>query len=236
LYIHESVMISVEHRKAYLDHFTEVWGPKSRQLYGMRCFGVWATSGSTGAWPEAIVMWELEGLHHLTGMMTGEFDFLKEPVAQSSDHYDQFWSSAPPGVVPTMGFDRLLMSSALSPSIEDLVESGMRGEGYYHETVSVRPGGAIEYLALCERELVPAVQAYGPRFVGGFRTLLRSDDEVVLLWALPTWAEWECFARDVGRDPELEGFREAASALEARAVSKLLVGAAKSPMESGRLL
>ena len=47
LYIHESVVISVAHRKAYLQHFTDVWGPRSRELYGMRCFGVWATSGST---------------------------------------------------------------------------------------------------------------------------------------------------------------------------------------------
>ena len=75
LYIHESIMISVEHRKQYLDHFTDVWGPKSRELYGMLCFGVWATSGSTGPWPEAIVMWELEGLHHLTGMMNGDSNF-----------------------------------------------------------------------------------------------------------------------------------------------------------------
>ena len=128
LYIHESVVISVEHRKAYLQHFTDVWAPRSRELYGMRCFGVWATSGSTGPWPEAIVMWELEGPHHLTGMMTGEFDFLKDPVSEAADHFEQFWATAPPGVVATTGFDRLLIASATSRPIAELVaaECGVR--------------------------------------------------------------------------------------------------------------
>ena len=139
LYIHESVVISVEHRKAYLQHFTDVWGPRSRELYGMRCFGVWATSGSTGPWPEAIVMWELEGTHHLTGMMTGEFDFLKDPVSEAADHFEQFWATAPPGVVPTSGFDRLLIASAASRPIEELVAAGVRGEGYYHQIRHGRP-------------------------------------------------------------------------------------------------
>ena len=236
LYIHESVVISVAHRKAYLQHFTDVWGPRSRELYGMRCFGVWATSGSTGPWPEAIVMWELEGSHHLTGMMTGEFDFLKDPVSEAADHFEQFWATAPAGVVPTSGFDRLLIASATSRPIEELVAAGVRGEGYYHQIVTVGPGDGPEYLALCEGELAPVVETYGPQLVGAYRTILRSEDEVLLLWALPTWSAWEPFEGQLRDDVRLDSFRRASRSLGARSVAKLLVGAPGSPMEIGHLL
>jgi len=70
LYIHETIRISVEQRKAYLDHFCS-WGRITRELYAMRCYGVWATVGSTGPWPEAIVLWELDGLDALARMLSG---------------------------------------------------------------------------------------------------------------------------------------------------------------------
>ncbi len=236
LYIHESIMISVEHRKQYLDHFTDVWGPKSRELYGMLCFGVWATSGSTGPWPEAIVMWELEGLHHLTGMMNGEFEFLRKPVEQAEDHFDQFWASAPTGVTPTMGFDRLLVGSPSSRSIQSLVEEGVRGAGYLHQTISVREGTAPDYLTRYESEVVTVVEQHGPRYVGGFRTLLRSDDEVIVIWALPSWSDWEYFGRGVRQEGQLQQFYQDGDMFRERVVAKLLVGSAGSPMEAGRLL
>ena len=53
LYIHETIRISVQHRKEYLDHFCN-WGSITREPYDMRCLGSgppWAArkpgSGST---------------------------------------------------------------------------------------------------------------------------------------------------------------------------------------------
>jgi hypothetical protein len=48
LYIHETIRISVQHRKEYLDHFCN-WGSITRELDDMHCLGVWATVGSTEA-------------------------------------------------------------------------------------------------------------------------------------------------------------------------------------------
>ena len=235
VYIHETIVITVAERKAYLDHFTDVWGPRSRELYGMTCFGVWATSGSTGSWPEAIVIWELEGPHHLTAMMTGEFDFLTRPVT-GGDHYERFWGSAPEGVVPTHGVDRLLEPSEGSRPIADLVAEGVHGAGYFHETVALAPGAAPEYLECYERAYVPVAECYGLQLVGAFRTLLRGDAEAVCLWALPAWQAWEHLVTDLPTDPRLAEFRATSAALGAAPVGKLLVGAARSPMEQGLLL
>ena len=35
-----------------------------------------------------------------------------------------------------------------------------------------------------------ALGAHGWDLIGGFRTAMVDDDELLLLWAIPTWAEW----------------------------------------------
>ena len=56
----------------------------------MNCFGVWATVGSTGAWPQTVNMWELNGWKALAANFEhGNDDFVTDHdalVGTSSEH------------------------------------------------------------------------------------------------------------------------------------------------------
>jgi hypothetical protein len=191
VYIHETIQITVQHRKQYLDHMTGVWASKSRELYGMRCYGVWATVGSTGPWPEAVVLWEIAERAALSRMLSGEFNFLSDSGAPIKDHFATFWASAPPGVHATSGVDRLLEPTASSLAVADLIAGGAKGAGYYHETIRCRPGAIDDLLAQYEPDWKPLNEEQGLRFLGAWRTLLRNETEAIVLWALPHWNHWE---------------------------------------------
>ena len=61
VYIHEFIDIIGHNRARYMHHMTANWVPVARAERNQQCFGVWATVGSTGRWPEVVNMWELDG-------------------------------------------------------------------------------------------------------------------------------------------------------------------------------
>ena len=61
VYIHELIDIIGQNRARYMHHMTANWCPIGRAERDMLCYGVWATVGSTGRWPEVVNMWELPG-------------------------------------------------------------------------------------------------------------------------------------------------------------------------------
>lgn len=236
LYIHETIRISVEHRKAYLEHFCS-WGRLTRELYAMRCYGVWATVGSTGPWPEAIVLWELDGLDALARMLSGEFAFLRRDDASEGsaipDHHALFWGSAPTGVVATDGVDRVLAPGPGCLTLDRALERGVRGTGYYHELARVQPGRAPEYLELYAKHWRPFLEQLGLRALGSWRTRLRNDSEALALWALPDWSAWTRLERALDDSPEAREWRRLCAPLDLDWDAKLLAPAARSPLDSG---
>jgi len=232
LYIHETIRINVRHRKEYLDHFCN-WGPITRKLYEMRCLGVWATVGSTDAWPEAIVMWELDGLDGLTRMLSGEFAFLQHEDAEIPDHYELFWGGAPDGVTATSGYDRVLLPGAGTPTLESALASGVTGIGYYHEISRMRPTLAPEFLELYDEHWRPFLESLGMRLVGAYRTLLKNDSEALALWALPEWSCWSALERALATAPEARDWRQRCEPLGLDWDAKLLTPAARSPLNAG---
>ena len=235
LYIHETIMISVKHRKAYLDLMTDVWGPKSRELHNMFNFGAWATNGSTGVWPEAVVLWELESQAAFGRMLSGEYKHLDDPNAAIGDHYELFWGAAPRGVTDTQDVDRLLEPTAPSPSIGEALKAGVVGAGYYHQTIACRPGAVDELLAAYEAEWRPVAEAHGLRFVAAFKTLLRNQSEAIVLWALPAWTDWEKIGV-IETDARASRFNKAVAGMGIDWHGKLLVPAARNPLNIGKLL
>jgi hypothetical protein len=232
LYIHETIRISVRHRKAYLDHFCG-WGAITRELYAMRCFGVWATVGSTDAWPEAIVLWELDGLDALARMLSGEFAFLRQPGAKIPDHYELFWGNAPPGVVDTDGYDRVLSPGPGALTLDQALARGVRGVGYYHELARVTAPRAPEYLELYDKHWRPYLEHLGLGRIGTWRTRLRNDSEALALWALPAWDAWTRLERALDDSPETREWRRLCAPLGLDWDAKLLTPAARSPLDTG---
>ena len=236
IYIHETINVTVAKRRAYLDHFTDVWAPRSRELNELHCFGVWGTNGSTGAWPEAILMWELDGYEAFSRMMSAEFAHLTDDHAAIGDHYDMYWASAPDGVVDKDGFDRVLAPTPATPSLDEAIAAGIKGAIYYHQIVTVRPGAVDDYLERHDAEWRPIAENHGLVFVGSYRTMLRNDSEAVVLWALPDHALFERVDTTLRTDPKAREFVRSTSNLGVDWVGKVLVGAPANPLDTGRRL
>jgi hypothetical protein len=167
--------------------------------------------------------------------LSREFDYLSDPNAQADDHYKKYWANAPEGVVDTGGVDRLLSPTASSPSIQEAINTGIKGAGYYQETITTRPGGIRTFLDRYEAEWRPLAEAHGLQFVSAFRTLMRNDAEAIVLWALPEWGAWEQI--DVmNQDPRAARFHAATAELSPDWSGKLLAPAAQNPLNIGRML
>lgn len=234
IYIHETITITVKERQDYLDLFC-TWGPITSRLYGMECFGVWATVGSTGPWPEAICMWELADVDALAAMLSGEFQYLVDDDSEVGGHYETFWGTHP-HLQPTDGVDRLLVPTASSPRIADALAQGIRGQGYYHEIVTTSPGRIEEYLERHERVFRPLAEANGLVFLGAYRTLLRNDTEAVVIWGLPTWAALRALDGELRTGAAAQEWRAWTLQVGATWEGKLLTPAARSPLSTGELL
>jgi hypothetical protein len=73
VYIHELIDIVGHNRARYMHHMTANWVPVALAERNQRCFGVWATVGSTGRWPEVVNMWELDSWDGLVRNFEVEF-------------------------------------------------------------------------------------------------------------------------------------------------------------------
>jgi hypothetical protein len=168
-------------------------------------------------------------------MLSGEYAHLRDASAAVGDHYQIFWASAPEGVRDRSGFDRLLEPTPASPSLASAITAGIRGAGYYHETIRSRPGTIREVLRHLESEWKPLAEERGLRFVAAFRTLMRHDSEAIALWALPEWSAWERIDAISG-DSRARAFREKLAGLDVEWEGKLLAPAAENPLNIGRAL
>src|SRR5262249_55969786 len=140
IYIHELLDIIGHNRARYMHHMTANWCPIGRVQRQMLCFGVWATVGSTGAWPQLVKLWEPDG-------GTGPADSF-EPARVGGGAQDPslaaWWSVA--AELRRGGLDRIAVPEPWSPTIEELTATGTKGMVYAHELVELSPGGARPFL------------------------------------------------------------------------------------------
>ena len=132
IYIHEFVDIILQNRAAYIMHMTEGWEPIGRER-NMKCFGVWATVGSSERWPETTNIWELDGIHAMARNLEIEFN---NPKHQDPT-LEVWWSKAQE--YRSGGYDRLVRPAPYSPTIEENVKAGTKGGVYYHEMIRTAP-------------------------------------------------------------------------------------------------
>jgi hypothetical protein len=228
IYIHELIDIRGHNRAKYQHHMTANWVPVALEERNQRCYGVWSTIGSTGAWPQVVNMWELDGwdglVHNFEVETGGGRD--QDPTLAA------WWSTA--ATFRRGGFDRIVVPDEESRGIEQLCADGVRGALYCHEVVSVPPGRAGDLLGLVRAQGEDAYEAEGLELVGAFRTAMRADDECILLWACPSWAVWGDFEQAWSAGGELSGWRGALLDLGASWHRTVLVDAELSPMRIGR--
>jgi len=184
VYIHEFIDIIGHNRARYMHHMTANWVPVALEERNQRCFGVWATVGSTGRWPEVVNMWELDGWDGLVGNFRHELvgGGMQDPALA------EWWAVA--ASLRRGGVDRIVVPEPWTRPIDGLVADGVRGELYAHELVTVPAGTAPDFLAAVAEVAVPAHAALGLDVVGAFRVAMVNDSEAIVIWAVPDWDTW----------------------------------------------
>jgi hypothetical protein len=228
IYIHELIDVAGHNRARYQHHMTANWVPTAIEERGQRCYGVWSTVGSTGRWPEVVNMWELDGWDGLVR----NFEVETAGGRDQDPSLREWWSVA--ASLRRGGFDRILVPDEQSQPIDELCGAGVRGELYCHEIVEVRPGHAQLLLGAVRSRAEQAYRTQGLELVGAFRTVLRADDECVLLWACPSWAAWGDFEQAWADGGELAAWRRSLIELGARWHRTLLIDAELAPLRLGR--
>jgi hypothetical protein len=190
VYIHEFIDIVGHHRADYMHHMTANWSPNAQEERGQRCYGVWATLGSTGRWPEVVNIWEHDGWDGLAA------SFATEAVGRGAQDpkLAKWWAKA--AEFRRGGVDRILVPAPWTRTITQLCADGVTGACYAQELVAVRPGAATDLLERVRIGADDVRDAFGWELAGAWSTAMTNDDECILLWAIPTWDAWAAFERD----------------------------------------
>lgn len=228
VYIHEFVDIRGQNRANYMHHMTANWGPIGQRERNQLCFGVWGTVGSTGHWPQVVNMWEEAGWEGLASSFRHE---LGHPTLQDPS-LAEWWARA--SGFRRGGRDRIMVPAPWSPTIGELCAAGARSESYAHELVSLRPGTAWDLLDRVHDEARNAYGRFGLSLVGAWATAMVPDNEVLLVWAIPTWEQWAAFESSQRADGPIRKWRETLGGFALDWHRILLVDAPLAPLRLGR--
>ncbi len=188
VYIHELIDIIGHNRARYMHHMTANWGPIGRAERGQKCFGVWATVGSTGRWPQVVNLWEYQSWealgHNFEVELTGSG--LQDPSLQS------WWAEA--AKLRSGGLDRIMVAPDWSPSVDEHCAGGIVAPvGYLHETITTGPGGARALMESFRTAGQDAMAVHGLHLVAALATAMSNDHEVIMIWSIPDWGTWAGF-------------------------------------------
>lgn len=227
VYIHEYINIIGANRANYFRHMTTDWGHIGRSERRQLCFGVWGTVGSTGRWPEVVNLWEYQSWEDLAE----NFSFETGSDTMQDKSLERWWLAAQQ--YRSGGFDRLLVPALYSPGIEQICEQKRIGaKVFLHEIVNVRPGSAQDYLALMEEHWLASAEELGLSLVGAFRTSMRNDSEVVLIWSMQEWSDWAKI-QNAEQAPVLKAWRDRSKDIALDWSGHLMCSAPASPLRTG---
>jgi hypothetical protein len=229
VYLHEYIDIIGAGRADYFEHMTAGWREAAAERR-QRTFGIWGTLGSTGRWPEVVNLWEYDDWDHLAETFDHETAGKR---GMQDPKLETWWRKAQ--TMRRGGYDRLLIPSAASPSIAEVIARGIVGwRVFRHDLVGVVPGEARNYLAAVESELVPLMGRLGATLIGAYRTAMRDDSEVLLIWAIRDWRTWSALETGLDEDPAARAWRDRTRAIAPQYSSHLMCSAPLSPTETGR--
>ena len=227
-YIHEFIDIRGAHRADYMQHMAANWSPEAQQERNQLLFGMWAVLGSTGHWPQVCNIWEEPGLDGLAS------SFEREAVGTGlqDPRLERWWNKA--AEFRRGGFDRILLPAPWMPTIEESLAAGTRATVFAHEILRCEPDTAVDLLDLANTAARRAYEGFGWQLAGAWSTVMRDDDEAILLWALPDWKSWADAETAQRSDPGLLAWRSDARRVTTDWQRILLVAAPLCPFRTGR--
>ncbi len=228
VYIHELIDVIGHNRPRYMQHMTANWCPVAREERNQLCLGVWATIGSTGAWPQVVNMWELDGWDGLAANFAHETG----GGMDQDPSLAEWWAVA--ASMRRGGLDRIVVPTPWTRSVEQLCADGVRGTVYAHELFSVAPGAIGDLLDALDNVGRPAVEVLGMTAVGAYEVAMADRSEAVVIWALPDWPTWVTYEQGWDLGGALDEWREALRSLGASWRRQLMVDAPLAPLRTGR--
>ena len=227
VYTHEFIDIITTNRPNYMHHMTANWSPIAQEERDQLCFGVWGAVGTTTRWPRVVNMWEEAGFD---GLAAGLGPELGRPNLQD-EKLEKWWNEA--ANYRSGGFDRVLIPAPWTRTIAELCADGVKGVAYAHETITLAPGGADDFLSAVCDEAIAAYEPFGWELVGALKTSMHDDSECIVIWAIPAWPQWAELEKAISLDPALRSWRE--RIWNARGFERFLMcDAPLSPMKIGR--
>lgn len=201
LYLHETITIVGTGSEAYKRHTGEGRGrgPQSAPLVG-----TFQQSGSTGAWPIVVNLWEMAGWAAWGDLLEYQYVGGDQPADLKT-----WWTKATEW--RSGGFDRILEPAEWSPTRAELVARGVRGRAVVQEIATLQPGAADAYLDAVGERWLPEAQRFGATLLGAYRTAMR-DTEAVVLWVLPDFRAFTAMLAARAIDPAARAWQHAAHA------------------------
>jgi hypothetical protein len=199
LYLHEVIHIVGTGSEAYKRHTGErrPAGPAGTLV------GTWQQSGSTGAWPRVVNLWEMRGWDGWADIL--EYQYARHGAQPPG--LRRWWTEA--AKLRSGGFDRILEPAPWSPTRDELIARGVRGLAFLQEIATVLSGAADAYLDAVAGEWRPVAERRGLTLVGAWRTAMR-DTEAVLLWGFATLRDYTRHLADFRAAAETRAWAERA--------------------------
>jgi hypothetical protein len=169
---------------------------------GGQCIANWVPIFLTGQWPQIVGFWQMPG--GWDGF-AAHFDSHPELFHEPLDR----WYGERSG-----GFDRVLVGSDFSPTLDDIVVGGLRAPVVLHETVRLRPGAAPEYVGRLGELKATLADQPGIDLFGAYTVAFRNDSEVIVVWAFPDVAALTRTRSVPEEFPELTAWAKVSAGLE----------------------
>lgn len=200
VYVFERIDVIGAGRGELLEMLRSRLAPHLEEEYGVRLVGAWATVGSTGRWPEASALWEMDGWDHFARAQAARFPLEeKDPLGCELARHSLGLRAATRRA--------LLAATAFSPGRERIRAERREGPVVLCESVEARSGRLSAYHDAVEAELLPLARARGVSLLGCFAHALRPNRGLAL-WSYPSWddlaramtalaedAEWSAWER-----------------------------------------
>lgn len=201
LYLHEMIHIVGTGSEPYKRHT----GERRPSNPAGTLVGMWQQSGSTGDWPRVVNLWEMDGWDGWAEILEYQY----APRHGQPAALRKWWTEATK--YRSGGFDRILEPAPWSPTRGELIARNVRGRAFLQEIATCAPGRVDEYLDAVARRWRPTAERRGLALAGAWRTAMR-DTEAILLWCLPTLADFTRHLRDLRAADETRAWLEEARA------------------------
>ncbi|GMU77978.1 MAG: hypothetical protein AMXMBFR46_07750 [Acidimicrobiia bacterium] len=176
---------------------------------------------TSGPWPQVINLWEKTWAGQ-TEDLVGQFLDTRRDTAM-----EEWWNRNLH--LRRGGYDRLLIPTASSPTLDELEARGVACAVFLHEILWLPFGEPRRFLDRVEDQLIPALDGLGLVLVGAYRVAMRPRQVLTIIGA-PEWSRLGELLARAATDPALAAWNEYRATTVQRAEEMVLLPARHGPL------